>query len=226
MFKLPAIQVPEFIARLCEQEDHSMDFLIECVSEDQYILNLIYQSYSEQLERKNIREFFNGLGYPHAVLMISSIYVQKSVLRTNPGSVMPEVSRKLISFFDQAEQYSENIHRIIILTTYLGLADGEMRSVYKNNKADFLKFKPVVKTLLSAMKEKVEHIDIFYMLVMLLDDIESLENIQKFFVDGRTFINLYKTFSESQRNDLIQNLLIYGQSVNEYNFFTKEIELA
>lgn len=226
MLRLPTVKIPDFISLVCGQEEESIDFLVESVSNNQYILNLIYDSYNTELTKKNIRELFNRSGYAQSILLISNIYVQRSLLRSYPGNIMPEISKKMTRFYEQSMAFTENTHRSILLTTFLGLAEGEMRAVYKNNKIEFLKFKPVAITILSAMKSKVEHIDLLYILILLLDNMESLENIQKFMVKGKTFINLFKTLEENKQKSLILNLLTYGQAINESHFFTKPIEVA
>lgn len=224
MQKFPTIEVPSVILNFCRHEEPTLNLLMETISNDQFLLNLLHASYPKELTKRNIREFFSGLGVEKSMLYISSIYVQKTLFKTNPGQVDETIIKKLEQFYTDCMQYADDPFRVVLLTTYLGLIDSHFRTYYKNSRNDYLKFPAVVKTILSAATDKIYHFDFLYLLLLQLDDIESLENIQKFLVEGKTFINLYKTLPEDKQKGLSQNFITYGQAIKEIDFFTKGID--
>lgn len=189
---------------------------------NQALYRVLEVAFKEFDDGRGVEKLVTGLGWPNFRERMASLYVYKAIYGDYPSKTnmdLVEDIRRLEGAFNDHGVHGYS--RLFLLGFYIRLANIQTQTGTQNHFAE-VTVPDHVKTLLRLSQGRSEKIDWLILVLMHLAESIGVEHLSRLISTGSKFDDLYTLMPPESRESMHRNLLAYGASVGEPDFFLYE----
>jgi hypothetical protein len=196
--------------------------IIEILNGNKAFTRVLEVSLSEFSEGLNLEKAIKTLGWPSFKERTASLLIYKVVYGHYPTKSHIRLIEDVKNFETRFRDHSvTGSSRLFLLGLYIKLANMELQIA----EGDFIKeltFPDEINSLLKISQGRSEKIDWLLIVIYHLNLFLGFEVLSKHLRNHLSFEEIFNLLSNDQREILARNLLAYGASIQEQDFFLYE----
>jgi len=223
--KLPYISLPhEFLILLKANFSTAPTptSIIEVIKDNRAIYKIFEMSLAEFSDGQNLEKAINVLGWSNFKERIASIFLHKEIYGDYSFKTHMHLIEEIKVFETRFRDHSvTSFSRLFLLGFYLKLANMELLLLEDTAHID-LQFGSDIDTIINLSQGRSEKIDWLLLIVFHLNFFLGHEQLSHRLKQGLSFEQIYHLVSPNDQLIMSQNLLAYGASIKETDFFLFE----
>jgi hypothetical protein len=223
--KLPFISLPhEFLILL--KANFSITptpaSIIEVIKENKALYKIFEMSLTEFSDGHNLEKAIKVLGWSNFKERIASIFLHKEIYGDYSFKTHMHLIEEIKVFETRFRDHSvTSFSRLFLLAFYLKLANMELL-LHEDTAHKELQFGSEIDSILNLSQGRSEKIDWLLLIIFHLNSFLGHTELSNYLKKGLSFEQIYKFVSPSDQLIMGQNLLAYGASIKETDFFLFE----
>jgi hypothetical protein len=221
----PHVILPKELVQLLKSNivANTADPVFEVIKPNRGLYQVLDVAFKEFNDGRGLEKTMVALGWNNFRERFASLYVYKAVhgsfpLKSDMGLV--EDIQKFESTY--AEFGVSGTSRTFLLGLYLKLAQFRTQEIEKNKFLEFRLPEEIIVPLLRLVPTKSEKIDWLILTLYHLSEALGEKFLANCLVQGKSFDEIYESMNEESRKRMYENLLSYGMSIQEPEFFLYE----
>lgn len=219
---LPHVILPgEFITLLKSNLPASTtsSVIFEVIKPQSATYMVLEKAFKEFDDGRGLEKTINALSWQSFRDRVGSIYIFKSKYGHFPDSSDMDLVEDIKSI--ESRFYNNSIHgysRLFLLGFYMKLANLKIQETGGQSYLD-LSIPDEMESLLNLSRVNSEKIDWLILIIIHLRQALGDQLLLNHLVQGTQFDELYNLLSQTDRKEMISNLLAYGVSIQDQDFF-------
>lgn len=222
---LPYVKLPgEFITLLKSNlaVTSSPTPIFDIIRQNMALYHTLENSFQEFDDGRGVEKLLTALGWANFRDRMASLYVFKSIYGDFPQKTNMELVEDIKGL--ESRFMNHGVHgysRLFLLGFYLKLANIKIQRKEDNQFLE-IRIPDNVLNVLKLSPGKAEKID--WLILIITHLMNSLEEkvLINLLISGKKFEEIYELLPKEARSNMHENLLAYGASINEPDFFLYE----
>jgi hypothetical protein len=221
-FIFPYVHLPSEFVMLLKSSltlSNSGAPVLDVLRPNKALYSVLKTSFMEFDERKNLEKILLALGWPNFRDRMASLYIHKIIYGAYPSRTNIELVEEISAIENRFRDFSVNSYsRLFLLGFYIKLANFQMQSSIEFDSAPLL-IPDELEKILQYSRGRSERIDwLIILIIHLLNDL-GIDSLCEKLKAGMKFDELYQIMSQDSKELMANNLLAYGASIQEPDFF-------
>lgn len=224
-FQLPHVILPaEFVTLLKANLPtvSSSSQVFDIIRPNQALYSVLEKGFQEFNDGRGLEKTMMALGWSNFRDRMASLYIHKAIFGNYPNKTSMELIEDIKElenrFMDNSVQ---SFSRIFLLGFYLRMANMQIQK-RENNQFLEIKVPEEIAPILKISQARSEKIDWLILIIMHLLYGLGEKLLINALASGKPFEELYELLTPDQRKLMLDNLLAYGTSIGEPDFFLYE----
>ncbi len=225
MLFCPVINMPDYFTRLLRGNMQSSGNLYKTLpvyfEKNPALRSLVKLCMSDIDPQCRVDFFINSLGWHGFRNRIASLFLYYDIHSTFPNSTDPEGLNDILSMEERLKGHTVgNFSRTFLLGLYLKMAKSHLSKYGIDDEKEMISLDESIYTLLDLYSgSKLVKLDLFIIALVHMQYFFGKDTIREYISEGASYVYLYEKLNEKQRDLLMKNLLAYGTSIGETDFF-------
>jgi hypothetical protein len=220
--QLPHVILPkEFVTLLKTnlQVTSSPAPIFDVIRPNKAIYLSLERAFAEFDDGRGLEKTMMALGWANFRDRMASMYIYKVVHGNFPTSTSMDLVDDIKTFEHRFVDHGvHGLSRVFLLGFYLKLANLQIRE-RQNNQFLEIKVPEEIGPLLKLSQGRSERADWLILILLHLHNSLGDKLLTNTLLSGKKFDELYELLTEDQKKNMLENLLAYGASINEADFF-------
>jgi hypothetical protein len=195
--------------------------VIEILKDNRAFYRVLEVSLSEFSDGQNLEKAIKVLGWSNFKERMTSLYVHKVIYGEYPSKTQIQLIEDIKHFENQFRDHSvTGFSRLFLLGFYLKLANMELQ--YSEEHSTDIILGPEINTILKMSQGRSEKIDWLLLIIYHFNIFLGTEVLLGLLKKSKSFEDIYALLLPKQLTVLANNMLAYGASIQESDFFLYE----
>jgi hypothetical protein len=196
--------------------------VFDVIKPNKALTSILEKAFKEFDDGRGVEKVMLALGWQNFRERMASIYVYKLIYGDYPGHTNMELVEDVKTFESRFMDHSvHGYSRLFLLGFYLKLANSEIQR-REDNQFMEIKIPDEVQSFLKLSQGRSEKIDWLILILAHLNLGLGEKLLMNGLISGKTFDELYQMLSKEVQEQMHQNLLAYGASIQEPDIFLYE----
>lgn len=225
MIYCPVVNMPEYFTRLLRGNMQSAGNLYKSLpiyfDQNSSLKSLLARSFADIDPRLRVDFFLNSLGWHGLRNRLAGLYLHYEEHGEFPFKTDPDGVNDILLIEERLKSHSVgDFSRIFLLGMYLKMAQFHTRKVGVPPGLELLRIDNSIFDLLDKYTgSKLVKLDLFILGIIHMQRFFGKETIREYIRDGASYPFLYDKLNAKQKEIIMNNLLAYGASIGETDFF-------
>lgn len=224
-FQLPYVNLPlEFLQLLKTNLSvtSSPAPVFDVIRPNKALFAILERAFKEFDDGRGVEKVMLALGWQNFRERMASVFVYKTIYGDYPGHTNMELVEDVKTFETRFQDHSvHGYSRLFLLGFYLKLANIEIQR-REDNQFMEIKIPEEVQAFLKLSQGRSEKIDWLILILTHLNHGLGEKLLMNALIGGKKFEELYQMMSKEAQEQMNQNLLAYGASIQEPDIFLYE----
>jgi hypothetical protein len=221
--RFPYIKLPDELLTLLKSNisvSSSPTPVFDIIRPNRGLFMILEKAFKDLDDGRGLEKTMLALGWSNFRERMTSLYIYKSIYGDFPVHTQMELVDDIRALEVKFQDHSVfGPSRVFMLGLYLRLANINIQN-RENNQYFELKIPDEVSGLLKLSQGRTERIDWLILITMHLKEALGEKLLANSLASGKKFEELYDILPTDKREEMLSNLLAYGASIKEQDFFT------
>jgi hypothetical protein len=219
---LPHVNLPEEFVKLLRMNlsvTASSGPILDLIRPNQALYFCLETAFAEFDVGLGLEKTMIALGWPNFRERMASIFVYKAIHGHYPQKTSMDLVEEIKNLESRYVDHSiHGISRIFLLGFYLMFANLQIQR-RENNKFLHIKFPHELNRFLRLSNGRSDKLDWLVLILMHLEEALGEKLLENSLIAGKKMDEIYSLMTPESRNQMHNNLLAYGASINEPDIF-------
>lgn len=218
----PYVNMPDVFVSLLKAEisvNSSPDPVFASIRPQRALYSILERAFKEFDDGRGIEKVLMALGWPNFRDRMASIYLYKTVYGDYPSKTNMDLVEEIKFFEERFRSHSvATSSRLFLLGFYLKLANQELQRREENQFLE-IKIPEEVESVLRLSQGRSPRLDWLILIVYHLQAALGQKMLTSSLAAGKKFDEIYELMSTESQQQMLENLLAYGASIQESDVF-------